>query len=476
MNKKCQVFTPFDNVVELLDRVGYLSNLYGKKVIENACGDGNILVVIAERYIKDCLSVDMNLDQIKSGLESDIYGAEIDKKHYYKCILNLNSIARKYDILNVKWNILNVDILKAELSIKFDYVIGNPPYITYRELDEETRKYLRDNYDVCSEGQFDYCYAFIEASLKCLNETGRLSYLIPSSIFKNVFAQKLRDYMLPYLCKIYDYTTEKLFNTVITSSAIIILDKADLKDKIEYFDIANNISHNAVKSALRKKWVFTRYKNRKATKKATKKARFGDYFTASNSVATLLNKVFIIDKFDETSDYIITNNYKIEKKILKIAASSKCLNYGRKEWIIYPYYYEDNRLIRYTEEEFISKFPCTTSYLMNHRIDLNKRKSDKSVQWFEYGRTQALAHLNQKKLVTSAIITKKVKVYELSEEYIPYSGIYITTKGTLPLSKAKEILESDDFFKYVQAIGVNASGNSMRILTKDINNFLFDLK
>ena len=54
MNKKCQVFTPENYVIELLDSVGYTHNLYGKKILENSCGDGNILVAVVQRYIDDC--------------------------------------------------------------------------------------------------------------------------------------------------------------------------------------------------------------------------------------------------------------------------------------------------------------------------------------------------------------------------------------------------------------------------------------
>ena len=55
MNKKCQVFTPENYVMELLDIVGYKHNLYGKKILENSCGDGNILVAVVQRYIDDCV-------------------------------------------------------------------------------------------------------------------------------------------------------------------------------------------------------------------------------------------------------------------------------------------------------------------------------------------------------------------------------------------------------------------------------------
>lgn len=34
MNKKCQIFTPENYVIELLDSVGYTENLYGKKILD----------------------------------------------------------------------------------------------------------------------------------------------------------------------------------------------------------------------------------------------------------------------------------------------------------------------------------------------------------------------------------------------------------------------------------------------------------
>lgn len=41
MYKKCQVFTPQDYVERLLDSVNYRQCLYGKRLLENSCGDGN---------------------------------------------------------------------------------------------------------------------------------------------------------------------------------------------------------------------------------------------------------------------------------------------------------------------------------------------------------------------------------------------------------------------------------------------------
>ena len=65
MNKKCQVFTPENYVRELLDSVGYIKDLYGKKILENSCGDGNILVAVVQRYIDDCIANGVTRSQIR---------------------------------------------------------------------------------------------------------------------------------------------------------------------------------------------------------------------------------------------------------------------------------------------------------------------------------------------------------------------------------------------------------------------------
>ncbi len=479
--RKCQIFTPKENVVQLLNWVGYKKNLYGKKIIENSCGDGQILIEIVHRYIKDCIRNDLTLNQIKIGLENDIYGAEIDSVHYQKCIDNLNDIAQIYNITNVTWNVIQKDILQETLNIKFDYVVGNPPYIKYKLLDEDTRKFVRENFEVCSIGKFDYCYAFIEHGIKNLKENGKMAYLIPNSIFKNVFAQQLRDYIKVNLTDIYDYTTKKLFTKknlenidkdILTSSAVIIIDKSKKTRSINYHDIVNNQETKIMKKDLNDKWIFNKNNNEEEQNRVVK---FGDYFKASNTIATLYNKAFVINNYIQNGDYIITeDNYRIEKAILRKAVSPRSLNSKTEEKIIFPYYFENEELKKYTEEEIKKNFPYAYKYLKVHKEKLLERKSDISAKWYEYGRSQAISQSNKKKLLLSTVITKEVKVYALSSETIPYSGIYITSDED-NLNRAKEVLESEEFLKYVKDIGINASGESIRITSKDINNYRFSI-
>lgn len=477
VNTKCQVFTPNKNVLQLLDYVGYAQDLYGKKVAENSCGDGSILAEIVKRYIVDSLNHNLSLNIIKKGLEEDIWGAEIDKLHIGNCKSKLDMIANEYDLIGVNWNILEGDFLKQNLTNCFDFVIGNPPYITYKELDVTDREYARENFCCCATGKFDYCYAFIEASSKSLKKSGKLAYLIPSNIFKNQFALNLRNYILPHLTDIYDYRNQKLFVGKLTASSIIICDMGNHDFSITYHNLNEGKKFAIEKEALKNKWIFRECAAKSCTSELI---RFGDYFHAASSIATLLNEVYIISDFTEEEKYVLVKEQKIEKALLREAVSPRALNYGKKEYIIFPYYYSENGLLqKYSDSEFGIKFPYAVKYLLQFEEKLSNRNSDKGISWFEYGRSQALLHLNQDKILISTLITGQVKVSYLNKEVIPTSGLYIVPKAKqyiYTLSMAMAILRSDEFLEYAKNIGVISNGNSFRISPKDINNFTFPIE
>ena len=129
INKKCQVPTPESIVTEMLDEIGYVSSLQGKKVLENSCGEGNFILEIAKRYIIEGLKKHLSVEAIKNGLEQDITGYEIDQKLLITCIDNMNSLAQSYGIYGVRWNIAQKDALKENDEAKYDFVIGNPAEI-----------------------------------------------------------------------------------------------------------------------------------------------------------------------------------------------------------------------------------------------------------------------------------------------------------------------------------------------------------
>lgn len=53
MGNNCQIPTPEKYVIQMLNLIKYKDNIFEKRVLENSCGEGNILVEIVKRYIKD---------------------------------------------------------------------------------------------------------------------------------------------------------------------------------------------------------------------------------------------------------------------------------------------------------------------------------------------------------------------------------------------------------------------------------------
>lgn len=467
--KQSQIFTPIKYVNMLLNEINYINNLHGKKILENSCGNGAILSVIIERYIKDLSNNGFPTEQIKNGLENDIYAIEIDVEKYNECILKINEVCAKNNIYNVKWNIFNDDSLFFEFNFKFDFIVGNPPYINYRKIDVKNRIKIKEKFKYCSFGRFDYCYAFIEKSVKSLKQNGKMSYLIPSSVFKNVSGKNMRKDLLKYNIKIIDNFDEIIFDDANVSASIMVITcEEDKEEYITVVDYKNNASKVIKKDEIGDKWIFSSLSNQNVT------FLFGEKYNVGSTIATLANECYIFIPSKDDDNYYYVGDFKIEKNIVKKACSPKSKYYNREEFIIYPYYYNDNKLIKYTASEFENKFPECVKYLKSKKEILEKRTSDRNSLWFEYGRSQALKYMNVDKLMISIIITNKVNVYELGVNDIPYSGIYITQKENGDsLTKAKNILESDEFYQYINSIGVDSSTKSKRITPDDLKKYKY---
>jgi hypothetical protein len=112
-------------------------------------------------------------------------------------------------------------------------------------------------------------------------------------------------------------------------------------------------------------------------------------------------------------------------------------------------------------------------YLELFRKELEERTAEKNVSWFEFGRSQALNNIIVKKLIVSTVISNCTKAYILEEEEIPYSGMYIVSKGNKSLSSLIKVLNTNEFKKYVNQVGVSVKGMSKRIGPKDIENYTY---
>jgi len=459
-----QIPTPGKYVDLMLDEVGYRERLLGKTFVDNSCGDGNVLSEAVRRYISASKREGYDIDCIKTNLERNIFGYDIDKEAVKTTIERLSEIAAKEGIFDVGWSVQTLDYLETPAN-KFDYIVGNPPYITYHDLTVEQREYAKNNFISCQEGRFDYCYAFIEKSIKSLNTTGKMAYLIPFSIFRNRFAFNLRKQLLEKLCKIIDLSGIDVFPNRTVGAAIIIC-KNEKVEEIVY--VHGERKTNIIrKTSFAEKWVF------EAQPIAEK--RFGDYFTVLNSVATLKNEVYLFEPEREDDNYYYFKGEKIEKVMAHTAASPRSRRTNRNYKIIFPYKIDEQGVVRIKEEDFQLQYPCTYQYLLKKKNDLQNRTLDKKTNWYEYGRSQALSSIGSEKILIPMVLSSKLITYREEADTIPFAGYYITCKTSqYTLNDAKHILESQDFMNYIKAYGTPTTKTSYRISTRDIKNFRFE--
>lgn len=474
---KYQIQTPTPYVSRLLDQATYQSNLIGKKILENSFGQGNILYEIVRRYIHDGLKNNVPLETIKVGLTRDIIGYEIDLSCIRICRDRLNKLVQQYGINNVDWDLRNRDFLKDSIE-QVDFIVGNPPYITYHDLKEEERIYLKKHFRSCEKGRFDYYYAFIERSLACLKPLGKLVYLVPYGLLTNKFAETIRRMLSNHLKEIVDFRSMNVFGQVMCTPISIVYQNTVPIEVISLTKEKIGITRQFSKKNFIMGSLPTEISKAK-TNSNTDSLTLGDIIHVTNSIATLSNGIFIFSPERQDDDFYYINGFKVEKNITLPAISPKSIALQKNMRVIFPYQYEKYKVIPIPEEELKNKYPNTYHYLLSHKEELMNRSLQKNVGWYEFGRRQALEIVSQPKLIMSNVVTKKIHIHLIPANTVPYAGLCIVLKNTLDyqeklirqLEIIRSILLKEEFLRFLVDSGTPTIGRSLRVSVRDIQAY-----
>ncbi len=440
-----QIFTPYFIVDKILDDVGYNSpEILGKTILDPACGDGRFLIKIVERIIKYS-----PIKNLKNNLEK-VYGWDIDKKAIEIAKEKVNKLIQSYDI-DVNWNILVLNSLhkgcikqdifnqKNELK-KFDFIVGNPPYIRIQHLELNERKFIQYNYRFCKTGSTDIYIAFYELALNLLKDSGKCGYITPNTFFHTDTAKDLRKYFSTKqnLIQITNYRHIQLFNEVTTYSAIVIFDK-NKREKFNY-QLAKDTNK------FQEKFIeFFEIKNKKFWQLsingnyAKKGKRLGDIADIHVGITTLADKIYMmLFVSEDDNDILLQSKYngivKIEKEILKpiIKVSGlKNTNEPIKEYVLFPYEKIGGKHKIISENKIKAKYPLAYQYLLSVKSYLDKRDNGKlnTVVWYAFGRSQGLDTSFGEKILFSPMNKKPNFIYHNNKEATFYSGYCIKYKG-----------------------------------------------
>lgn len=138
------------------------------------------------------------------------------------------------DCSNVRYE----SFISAIIKERFDLVIGNPPYIRWKNLEEELKQELsiHPTWDKYFNSLCDYLYIFILKSIELLHEGGQLIFICPEYWMNTTHSLSLRNYMVEngYFEAIYHFNETPVFDKVTLSIVIFKFIKSkQSKEKIK---------------------------------------------------------------------------------------------------------------------------------------------------------------------------------------------------------------------------------------------------
>ena len=168
-------YTPNTVVKRLIESV--FKNYAGGTIVDPCCGSGNFILHLPQN--------------IKP---ANIYAGDIDELSIKIARVNF---ALKYKITdkNFLYNHIKIsDFLRESQHIKYDYIIGNPPWAF--NFDSKYKKFLRNNFLSAKGNNIESYDVITEHSLNKLNKEGTVAFVLPEAILNVKCHRDIRNFIL----------------------------------------------------------------------------------------------------------------------------------------------------------------------------------------------------------------------------------------------------------------------------------------
>jgi hypothetical protein len=228
------VYTRRETVDFILNLVGYLPDrpLHQYTLLEPSFGNGDFLVRAVERLVTSYLHTS-SLDTAVRDLCSAIVGIEIDPDAAAETVGRLTELLARFGFdLDQTCSLLgawlrNDDFLLADIRSRFDFVVGNPPYVRQELIPDRLMAEYRSRYETIYD-RADLYIPFIERSLNLLKDAAILGFICSDRWMKNKYGGPLRamvagGYHLKYYVDMVD--TQAFHTDVSAYPAIFVISR-----------------------------------------------------------------------------------------------------------------------------------------------------------------------------------------------------------------------------------------------------------
>lgn len=444
------VFTSPKVVRHILDLIGYTSDkdlsLY--KILEPCCGEGVFLMEIIHRILFSARQHNFDPYPI---IENNIVAYDIDSKKIERCRQNLLYIFPDFTLPCLKTK----DFLQEDIFEKFDFVVGNPPYIRYEKIPTTKRTVYKKEF-ATFHYRADLYVLFFEKTLKCLKPSGKHGFICANRWLKNEYGKKLRGFIANNfrLHAIIDMEQADAFQeNVLAYPAITIISNDSPSSLFNYTKI-NTIDQLEWKKPTSKKMSTTE--------------DWSQMFCGishSNSLLSIEEQGFHIGIGIATGadNIYISSSLKgiVEEELLLPAINARDLTGNKQNWhgeyLLNPYDKEGNLID-------LSCFPKAKDYLEKNKETLCNRHIAKKnpSKWY-----RTIDKVKQNLQKTPKILIPDISGNSLlfidEGHFYPLHNIYYVTGENLHLLKILcAILMSDFVNKQIQEISNCMNGGYPR--------------
>ena len=363
------------------------------RLIDPGCGAGALLVRAAP-----ILAGEFRLS-LRETIETLLHGADIDETACLHAGISLEAICLEAgQSPPTGLNLVRRDSLldtkpEAFEPETFEMVVMNPPYVRFRNQDEQYRQQLILAYPDTTQGNFSTANIFLVAGYRLLNAQGVLGCITQKNIMTNRTAAGVRRFLeeRQALHTLIDLGDAQVFPQASTYTCLLFLTAQPQQstaftrcqpDELE--ELREEDLHRLEPPGQRgREWRLARPDHLRNIRRLEHQGTpLGKLAEIHSGFATLLDQAFLIQHDSE-----------LETGITPPAIRARDLMTGRPALrVIRPYRKEGSRWLPLDPGEILERFPMVHRHLLTHREALEQRDRGRYPErpFCEWGRRHGL--------------------------------------------------------------------------------------